>query len=470
MKKGGIKILLFVIVLVFIYILFNQIDSPAPPDIFTEKDLVPTTYEKRNGFYLVMAFTEPPGIDIQSENIISKYRRICDPQFANEDPPKDWDYRAYQKAFEKYRRPSRFIHRYKKDWVEFVNLKKKEIEDLAGKFSFFLDRYGKLLDSEVVSDFTESRFRVDETALLTIAKLYTALEIMKAQTNNGDISGLLSQLHLGRKLIAAARSVFTNSIGKRLVQESLAALNGLMNRNENPGEMAGRVLSALPPLKTGALGSRNAFISYFLAAGRWMEVVIERRSREGNVDFGKKMKMVARVFFQKQRTKNYYFYYISNCLEYENKPPYEWESETLTPESLHKKTLWFLQNPTGKFIFSEDMRPDFRADILETHRTKILYDLTRLSAEFHLKFTKETPVDVIHGHLRACGLKDPYSGKPYLWNHDKERLYSIGPNRKDDGGQFDPRKHNKEDPPDIAVSCNISYNPNLNITGGYNGY
>lgn len=455
MKKNSVKILLFVIVLIIIYILINQIDSPVPPDVFTEKDRVPTTFDKHNGFYLIMAFTEPPDIDIQSQEIISKYRRICDPQFANEDPPKDWDYRRYQKTFEKYRRASRFIHSYKKDWVEFVNLKKNEIENLSKRFSFFLDRYGKLLGSEVVSDFTESRFRVNETALLTIVRLYTALEILKAQANNGDISGLLSQLHLGRKLITTARSVFTNSIGKSIVQESLAALNSLMNRKKNARETAGRVLTELPPLKADVFGGRNAFISYFLAVGRWMEVVIERRSREGNVAIGKKMKKVARVFFQKQRTKNYYFYYIFTCLEYESTPPFEWESDRLTPEALHKKTLWFLQNPTGKFIFSEDMRPDFRADILKTHRTKILYDLTRLSAEFHLTFTKETPADEVHTHLQACGLKDPYSGKPYVWNHDKKLLYSVGPNRKDDDGKFDPRKHTKEDPPDIAISCKL---------------
>ncbi|MCP4155695.1 MAG: hypothetical protein GY757_48670, partial [bacterium] len=31
-------------------------------------------------------------------------------------------------------------------------------------------------------------------------------------------------------------------------------------------------------------------------------------------------------------------------------------------------------------------------------------------------------------------LKDPCSGKPYVWNEDKQLLYSIGTDRKDNGG------------------------------------
>ena len=458
MKKHSFKFLLLLCGVLFLYILFNQVDSPAPPNVYTRNHLVPATFDNNNGFYLVLAFTEPPDVDVQSEEAITKYRRLFDPGFDNERFIKEWDYQEYQKLFDKYKRKSRFINQYKKDWVEFINLKKTEIENLKTEFSFLLKRYQRLLDREIVSDFTGPRFRINKAALLTVSRLYTALKIIKIQKGSDRVKDILSQISFCKKLIKTARSTYMNSIGKTILQESLRAINSLMNQKECQSEIFSLVFRELTPLKYEEFGSRNAFICYYLAVGRWIEGVIDRRSREGNPEFGKRMKKVARLVFQKQRTKNYYFYYISTCIDYEKHPPFKWQSNQLTPENLHKRSFWWLQNPTGKFIFSEDLRPDFQSDILKTHQTKILYDLTRIAAELHLDYTGKKPVKEILNRMESFRTPDPYSGKPYIWDNNKKILYSVGPNRRDDGGEFDPLKHSKEGPPDIVIPCVVPGN------------
>ncbi|MCP5104671.1 MAG: hypothetical protein GY950_14905 [bacterium] len=454
MKRNSIKILLIVLILLLLYMVFNQIDAPAPPDIFTQKDLLPTTFERRNRFSQVVAFAESSDVDIFSDETINKYRRLFDPQF-EKDNAKEWDHYAYRRLFDKYKRNARFINRSKNDWVSFVDSEEKKIKRLSREFSFFLERYRTLLAAETVSDFTGPRFRVNEEALLTVSRLYTALQIIK--TDLEGVEGLLAQVDFSKKLIAGARSSHTVSMGKEILQESLKALGSVMNRDGCAPEVFSLVLKRLPPVTTKELGSRNVFINYFLAVDQWMETVIEKRSREGNVDVGKQWKPVARLFFQKQRTENYYFYYISRCIHYETQPPFKWGVERLTTALLHKQTLWWLQNPTGKFIFSEDLRPNFREDILQTHEAKVYYDLVRISAKLHLKCTGETSVSDVLQQLESFREPDPYSGMRYKWNKEKGILYSVGPNRKDDKGEFDPRRHNKQNPPDIVLPYHLNY-------------
>ena len=454
MKRNSIKILLGALIVLLLYMFFNQIDAPVPSEVFTQKDLLPTTFEKHNRFYQVVAFVEPSDVDIFSEKTINKYRRLFDPQFET-DNAKEWDNYNYQRLFDKYKRKTRFINRNKNDWVSFVRSEEKKIKRLSGEFSFFLERYRALLAAETVSDFTGPRFRVNKDSILTVSRLYTALQIIK--TDSEGVEGLAAQVDFSRKLITGARSGHTVSMGKEILQESLKALGSVMNQDGCAPEVFSYVLNRLPPVTTKELGSRNVFINYFLAVAQWMEAVIEKRSREGNVDIGKKWKPVARLFFQKQRTENYYFYYISRCIHYETQLPFEWGVERLTASLLYKDTLWWLQNPTGKFIFSEDMRPDFRGDILQTHEAKIYYDLVRISAELHLKYTGETPIPELLQQLESFREPDPYSGMRYKWNNEKGILYSVGPNRKDDKGEFDPRRHNKENPPDIVLPYHLNY-------------
>jgi len=462
MKKNSFKFLLFLFVLFALFILFNQFDITLPPNSYTEKDLESTIFDKSNGFYLVFALSEPPGVDLHSDEIINKYRRLFDPRLGDTDRFRFlWDQMAYRKRFRKYLKKARFINQKKPDWVTFVKSRKKEIVELKSHFSFLLDRCKKLLACEIVNDFStpcvvayhpslpqEYYFPYpDETAILTVTRLYTALrivEILDGRTN--AVQSILDQISFAKKLIESARTSYTNLLGKKVLCLSLQALNSLMNQEECPREIFPRVLEGLSPLKYEEFGSRKAFIGYYLAMEEWIENKLESVKRHTIGEVG-------RLFLQKNHTKYYYFDYVSSCIEYEKQPPFKWKQHQLAAKNLQKGSFWWLQNAVGKFIFSKDSIPDLRPDILASYQTKALYDLTRISAELHLNYNHKKPVKEILNHLESFRTPDPYSGNPYIWDKEKAILYSVGANRTDDGGAVDNSQLPEEQMLDIVIPC-----------------
>jgi hypothetical protein len=53
----------------------------------------------------------------------------------------------------------------------------------------------------------------------------------------------------------------------------------------------------------------------------------------------------------------------------------------------------------------------------------------------HLNYTPGKPVrEILNGLKTYQTLLDPGSGKPYIWNEQRQLLYSIGFDREDNGG------------------------------------
>lgn len=456
-KKSGLKVLWIILGIFILYVLINQIDTSPPEEEYTEKDVLALNFEKSNGFYLVLALNEPPEVDAHYRQFIQEYKQRFEPPFKYEDELPEKSYRAEIKKFAPYLQKARFVNQYKTDWPAFAALNKDRIISLEKELSFLTARCEELLATETVADFTGPRFMFYSMPLLTVSRLYTALQLIQIDEGNFEsgVKGILAQVRLSKKLIKTARSVSVNDAGKTLLQESLKALNDVMNQKGCGPEIHERIFKELTPIHYENYGSGNAFTCYYLAVNRWIDGVIERRSRHGGREFNKHFTKVARILLQKQRTKNYYYYYISACLDYDKRPPFSWESDGVTTENLIKKSLWWLRNPTGKFIFSEELQFDFQPYIFKTHETKVIYDLTRIAAELHLKHSNEMGVVETLNGLESYRARDPYSGKRYTWDEKKKILYSVGPNRKDDGGYFDPHVHNKADPPDIVIPCRL---------------
>ena len=462
MKKNNLRFLLVLFILFALFILFNQFDITLPPNSYTEKDLGPTIFDKSNGFYLVFALSEPPGADLLSDEIINKYRGLFDPRLGDTDRIRFlWDQMAYRKMFRKYLKKARFINQKKTDWVTFVKSRKKEIVELKSHFSFLLDRCKKLLACEIVSDFSTPCIVAyhpslpqeyyypypDETALLTVTRLYTALRILEILDGRTDaVQSILDQISFAKKLIKSARTSYTNLLGKKVLCLSLQALNSLMNREGCPREIFYQVLKGLSSLKYEEFGSRKAFIGYYLTVKDWIENKIEsaRRPLLGEV---------GHLFLQKKRTQYYYFNYVSKCIEYEKQLPFKWKPHQLAARNLQKGSFWWLQNSVGKFLFSKDIKPDLQSDILASYQTKALYDLTRISAELHLNYIHKKPVKEILNHLESYRTPDPYSGNPYIRDEKKAILYSVGANRTDDGGVVNNCQLPEEKMLDIVIPC-----------------
>lgn len=449
-KNAVIKIFLFLLALLLAYFIFNRFDASGPPGVFTHKDLVPASFEKSNGFYFVVALGEPPGKEILSDEITTKYRRLFDPTFDNDRWLQEWDSRAYINRTFPYKRIIRCVNQYRKDWFPHVSANSDKIKKISGQVSFLLDRYQQLVNSDMIRDFTSVRFRVDSETLLMMSRLYTALRIIDFLTGDpGEITGILAQIHMCKKLIRSSRSLSLTFTIKKILQESLMALTGAMNQRECTREIVSRVFNRLTPLTYDQFGSRNAFIGHYLAIEDWMDS-LEGQVERGETIWGRELGHAARAFFQEQRTRNYYFLFISTCIEYEKRPPFRWGSPIPEAGNLQKGPLWWLQNPTGKYLYSELYNPDFKGDILASHYTKAVYDMSRICAELHLNYTGKKPVNEVLNQLSSFQTLDPFSGNSYIWNESKQVLYGVGLDRSDNGGVYIRRQVKGSD---IVIPC-----------------
>ena len=83
MKKIILRVLLILLALLVIWIVVNQFDAKLNPNLFTIKDIPGASFDNSNGFYILWALGEPPDVDIMSDEVIEKYRKLFDPQYDN---------------------------------------------------------------------------------------------------------------------------------------------------------------------------------------------------------------------------------------------------------------------------------------------------------------------------------------------------------------------------------------------------
>jgi hypothetical protein len=152
------------------------------------------------------------------------------------------------------------------------------------------------------------------------------------------------------------------------------------------------------------------------------------------------MKRLSHAFFlQENRTVGYMNRFIKKIKYLDETPPHRWQTgSTVTLTGIVKapEVFSWLINPAGKSIY-HSYRYKYFNMISQAHQTRALYDLVRISAEFHLEDNPGEPVEEVLERLAAYKTIDRCSGKPYKWNPQKRILYSIGTDRRDNGGVMD---------------------------------
>jgi hypothetical protein len=417
--KKSVKILIGIGIVLLAYVLFNQFDASAPEGAFTIDQLKPVSLEKSNGFYWMMALCEPPDADQRWDEVLDTYQGILDPEMADGDVRRDWYYQHYRKQYEPYRRMLRFINQRKKDWFSFVKAKQGEIEAVLPKIKFMLGRYSRLVSSDHVEDFTHPTLWMTlyphSQAFTSMSNLYTAMRVRDILDGNieAGLDGLLRQLELSKKLVRTARLPSNARRGKELMKTCLDVINNWLNRPGCPRRVKERIAAALTPLSYEEWGTGQALKGLYVAISHFFDnlgIFTGRGYIFGNI--GK----VARIFLQKQRTKGYYFKYITTIMEYDKNPPYRWQRRFPRQRSMMRKAFWWFQNPSGKLLFSKFGVLHLSYDILLSHRTRARYGLTRLNAQLHLEYTGKEPVETVLKRLEAYKEPDPYTGRPYQWD------------------------------------------------------
>jgi hypothetical protein len=177
--KNVIQVIMPAAVFFFLFIVVNQVDTSKPADMFTQEDLVPASFEKTNGFYRLWTLGEPTDIDVESEAVINKYRKLFDPGFDNKVYRRQFDYRAYRRGANKItgkiRADMEFPTGIRPDIWKYLMSPGANIKELQQAHPVLLERYQELIDTPAVEDFS-SPFRWDiqifnHLAWLRIARL-----------------------------------------------------------------------------------------------------------------------------------------------------------------------------------------------------------------------------------------------------------------------------------------------------------
>lgn len=441
--KNVFQVMLPVAVFFFLFFAVNQVDTSKPADMFTQKDLVPATFDKSNGFYRLWTLGEPADTDVESEVVINKYRKLFDPGFDNERFLKRHNHRAYKretnKITEKIRVDMERNMGIRPDIWEYLSSPGTNIEKLKQDHSILLERYQELIDTPIVEDFSPF-LRVDfpifnHLAWLRIAKLYVAVNALDAINGQWEqgAANLLAHTAFARKVVNGSRVLITNLIGKAAASLSLQMLAALMNRDDCPREVYNQILQGLPPLKPGDFGTKNSFIFETLVFDQYLEKGSSYEIFERGDFFDH---LALNLFTQKNRTFKQFHQHIKEVIYYESTPPFQWESD-IPQVRKNKRAFWWFINPGGKLIFDRWFT-NFHSIILKTYKARAFYDMTRICAELHLKDDPAKPVEEVLKQLDTYNKTiDPCSGKPYTWNPQKQVLYSIGTDRNDDTGKYD---------------------------------
>lgn len=455
MKKIIIRVLLILLALLLTWVVAHRFDAAPAPDLFSLSDIPPASFENDNGFYFLWSLIEPPEIDIAADSNKQKYRQLFDPQLDNEKYLEAFDFDRYRQVYQE-----KFLPKYKqigidakglgagKDWCQEARALKSHLSPLAPEMQVLYGRFRLMIDSPVFEDFIPPKADAPLPNLLAwlhAAKLYTSVNVLTAIEGDWEkgVSNLLDTADFAKRAVKGSRVVIINLIGKAIIQLSLQAIGDVMNQPDCPVSVYELVLKRTPPMTYEEFGTRQSMICEVVG---FTFDFIDRPfvfKEDEALHFNSWEKIMISLFLRKNSTKNYANEYMKQFIQLEQTPPYQWQSPTIRLQPIKKGPFWWLWNAGGKILLATyagyppdtDSENWLYAVLFKAYAKKALYDMVRISAELHLKYTPDKPVPEILAGLEAYKILDACSGQPYRWNEEKQVLYSIGTDRQDNGGE-----------------------------------
>jgi len=444
--------------------------APPPPP--------PASLEPGGSFFLLWGFAEPPGTDPSAEAYGRQVREL----FAS--PLRDshsrarfglWltrlnaDYRQYWQGASFY-----FPQLQGEDVASYFAARRAQVAERQERFSLLLRRYRGILQAAEMKDFTPQGWELPSRSYLlaaNVAKLFAASRVLVALAGDWLPAGvdLLEAVDAGFRLIASGRTLAVNTLGKSMVELSLRALASLLNRPECPPRLARLVLEGMPErpardfgtaavrsftldgfaaalerIKTGGIVDPFLLKDYFRDPAAFF--ALERFVAISGPRFFAAFHALAAFFVQKNESIAMMRAFWEEVGALEEMPPWRWEATPLRQRRSSGAAagpFWWLRNPVGKMMVSSAVPfnwPILQHYVYRSHELKSRYELTRLLARARLALDAGMKLDeeTLTRLLSDAGPLDPFSGRPYRFSRERQALYSIGADRRDDRGREHP--------------------------------
>ncbi len=434
-------------VVLIVYVVFNQIDTKAIPVEQDQSSLPALT--ATDGFYLLCAMQEPESVDIYQEQTIKKYNKIFSTKFKIKDSKELINFTKNQKRIWKGSPQSaeqmkaiNWPNDFRQDKCLHVLQHKDTLLQMKEEKKIFIERYERALASETFNDLS-SLDHLDMKTIpllhwLRMTKLYTSIQLAEALDGNWQqaVTNLIQQLDFAKRHNKSARLIITNLIFKAAAKIPLWAMASLMNQPNCPQEVYEQILQAMPDMTYEEFGTTSLENYEGIPGNRRY---FQKRSYL--LEISGFEKLFTRLLMQNNRTQRYYEDYFKYLISFEKTAPYKWFEE-FKPKNPKKGILWWLQNPVGKSWASRHLKGSAKSNfamVLKSYSLLTTYDMVRISADLHLHYNPDQSIlENLKGLKTYQILLDPCSGKPYIWHEKKQILYSLGTDRDDDGGKGDP--------------------------------
>jgi hypothetical protein len=296
---------------------------------------------------------------------------------------------------------------------------------------------------DIFEDFTGPDFNLSSfpyEPYMCASGLFLALNVCDALEGKWEtaVENILKQVVFLKKFLETARHNHY-FISRYILTTVILDLGRLLDQESCPPSLFSRVLKEMPPLSKQDFFSGNALASFYLYCANYLD----------NLPFWK-------IYIQKERTKQYYLDSFQALTAYERECPYRrkssWRDVYRKVRSQREKILFFgVDSLLGNLHITGVVYPRF---FQSTYRTRVLYDLVRLSAELRLKYDPGKTIAENLESLDTYKRMDPFSGKPYKYSRERKVLYSFGRDRRDNNGYV---SFNSTKPSDIAIPCRIHH-------------
>ncbi len=467
MGKTLFRVSLAALVAVLVVVVANRFDGRESRPAYGENDLPPSSLDPENGAFWLLFLGEPEadGLDIGAKTgqyleWLANLRRVerLTWQVRPQTKPLGGRYWQILKDIPFPAGPDL-------DWPGFLGDHGPRLEDVRIRLAVLLERFERLLGSEMIADFGYDREWDRPYALISFvtatARFYSALRVLDGSKGKyGEAArGLLAELRVGEKLAAASQSLFFHALARSFIEVSLEALAGLLGGRDCPADVRREVFEALSPLTPESYSLRGPFIGEYLwmtdrvrNGDRWLQSELAFREllpgREGeqvraavNIFMSRELgpqnylglrEAAFQLFLMKNRTLAYFEDSLAWLLSLDGTPPNLWTDRSDSPPSFRGFKLWWLWNPAGKLLY-EGFGPAYQRRTVERKfRTRALYDLVRISAEMRWRDSEAGAAGGGTSGLESFRAADPFSGQPYMWDAATGTLRSVGPDGRDD--------------------------------------
>jgi hypothetical protein len=490
MKRLFFWILIFLGAFILFFFSLNLFDSRPEPGLATpispggekpaeREKLLAALLESGNGFFLIWGFAEPAETDLQTPVFRAQVLELINA------PSKNYLFRSRYSQW-----LTRLNTSYRQNWqganfyfpqlqdediCTYFGSRRGQIAERLERFALPLQRYRQVLLAADLEDFTPLGWEFPTRSILLatyMARLFAASRVQAALDGDWRQAGddLLDAAAAGFKLIGCGRTMAVNSLGKTMVELSLRSLASLFNRSDFPPETMRLILERLPGRPIGEFGTTavrtSAWMGFALALERVKKdrvvdpfllkdyfhnpadfYVLERFVAISGPRLFAAVHALTAFFLKKNESTAALRAFWEGVGRLEETPPFLWRSGSRPSfrlgTTMDLGPLWWLRNPLGKMMVRSAVPftwPVLQHYIYRSQGLKVRYDLTRLLARARLLAGRNTGLDQtgLERMLASAFERDPFSGSPFLFSRELGMLYSVGPDRVDNGGREQP--------------------------------